>query len=761
MDLTENKALFQTIFDASPNGIVLLKPAYDEKGTISDFLVLLCNASVLGWIKDLDYKNKSLGSIFPGTGQGDNLEKLVNVAKTGTIASFESNYTDSDKINYCFRFSAVKQADLLVVTIEDITEQKHTEIILKKALNAAERQKRLYDSITNNTPDLVYVFDLNYRFSYANKALLTMWGKSAEDAIGYGLRENGYEEWHAAMHEREIDEIITTKKSIRGTVSFPHAELGSRIYDYILVPVLNEAGQVEAIAGTTRDITDIKHAGEKLQQSKARLSNMIDQTPAPTLVLMGDDLVIEQINKPMLQMIGFGEEVIGTSLLKNMPELTDQYIWAQVVKVYKEGIHFNQSEVLVSHKRTGVLKDYYYNIAYRPLWENGKITGMIQVAIDVTEQVTARKKLEESEGRFRALVNASSDMVYSMNADWTTLRNLEGRGFLKDSGESMRDWIEKYIHPEDRETVKKAVAAAINGKSIFELEHRVLTAEGTVGWTFSRAVPIMDAQGNITEWFGSAADITTQKTITERLESLVADRTRELQRSNEDLQQFAHVASHDLKEPIRKVKTFTNRLEHYLEDNMDATAKRFMERIHVATDRMFSMIDGVLAYSTANAIQQKYGTVDLNDILKDIETDLEVALQSSGGKIQYQNLPVMEGAAVLLYQLFYNLINNSIKFAKDTEPPQIILSSQTDADDFAHITVSDNGIGFEPHHASRIFETFIRLNPKDEFEGTGLGLSLCKKIVERHGGNIIATGIPGKGASFNITLPLTQKVTGF
>lgn len=460
-------------------------------------------------------------------------------------------------------------------------------------------------------------------------------------------------------------------------------------------------------------------------------------------------------------MIGFGEEVIGTSLLKNMPELTNQYIWAQVVKVYKEGIHFNQSEVLVSHKRTGVLKDYYYNIAYRPLWENGKITGMIQVAIDVTEQVTARKKLEESEGRFRALVNASSDMVYSMNADWTTLRNLEGRGFLKDSGDPMRDWIEKYIHPEDREIVKKAVAAAINGKNIFELEHRVLTAEGTVGWTFSRAVPIMDAQGNITEWFGSAADITTQKTITERLESLVAERTRELQRSNEDLQQFAHVASHDLKEPIRKVKTFTNRLEHYLEDNMDATTKRFMERIHVATDRMFSMIDGVLAYSTANAIQQKYGTVDLNDILKDIETDLEVALQSSGGKIQYQNLPVVEGAAVLLYQLFYNLINNSIKFAKDTEPPQIILSSQTDADDFAHIIVSDNGIGFEPHHASRIFETFIRLNPKDEFEGTGLGLSLCKKIVERHGGNIIATGIPGKGASFNITLPLTQKVTGF
>lgn len=759
MDLKENKALFQIIFDSSPNGIALLKPSYDAERGIDDFFIVLCNASLLKWIKDVDYKEKRFTNVFPMANQSHILQKLITVAKTGAVDKFENQYLSDNGTNYCFRFTAVKQDDLLVVTVEDITEQKQAEITLKRALNAAERQRRLHDSITSNTPDLVYVFDLNYRFTYANRALLSMWGKKAEDAIGYGLRENGYEEWHAAMHEREIDEIIATKRSIRGTVSFPHAELGSRIYDYILVPVLNEAGQVEAIAGTTRDITDIKQVEEKLQQSEARFRGMIQQTPAPTLVLMGDDLVIEQINKSMLAMIGFGEEVIGTSLLKNMPELTNQYIWGQVLKVYEEGTPFDQSEVLVSHKRTGTIKDYYYNIAYRPLWENGKIIGMIQVAIDVTEQVTARKKLEQSESRFRALVNASSDMVYSMNADWTVMRNLEGRGLLAGIGEPLTEWIGKYIHPGDREIVSKAIATAISDKKIFELEHRVLTAEGKIGWTFSRAVPIMDEQGNITEWFGSAADITTQKTITEKLESLVAERTKELKRSNEDLQQFAHVASHDLKEPVRKIKTFASRLEHHLGNKMDDTAARFMERIHVATDRMFSMIDGVLAYSTTNAVHQKSASVNLNEVLKNIETDLEVALQKTEGTIKYRDLPTVEGSLVLLYQLFYNLINNSIKFARAGVAPQVTISSKTDDAGITHITLTDNGIGFDSQHAKRIFETFTRLNPKDEFEGTGLGLSLCKKIVERHGGTIVANGNPGNGSTFTITLPLKQKET--
>ncbi len=138
----------------------------------------------------------------------------------------------------------------------DITDKKKAEFALQEAKEQSEQQKRLYEAITSNTPDLMYVWDLNYKFTYANSALLTMWGKTWNTAIGKTLLENGYEPWHAEMHEREIDSIIATKKPVRGEVSFPHAILGKRVYDYILIPVLNEHGEVEAVAGTTRDVTE-------------------------------------------------------------------------------------------------------------------------------------------------------------------------------------------------------------------------------------------------------------------------------------------------------------------------------------------------------------------------------------------------------------------------------------------------------------------------------------------------------------------------
>lgn len=138
----------------------------------------------------------------------------------------------------------------------DITAKKEAELALQETREQLEQQKRLYETITSNTPDLMYVWDLNYIFTYANNALLTMWGKTWDEAVGKRLIDNGYEPWHAEMHEREIDQVRATKKPVRGEVSFPHAVLGKRVYDYILVPVINEQGEVEAVAGTTRDVTE-------------------------------------------------------------------------------------------------------------------------------------------------------------------------------------------------------------------------------------------------------------------------------------------------------------------------------------------------------------------------------------------------------------------------------------------------------------------------------------------------------------------------
>lgn len=161
---------------------------------------------------------------------------------------------------------------------KNVTPRRKIEEDLRLARDEAEQQKRLYETITSNTPDLIYVFDLDYRFTYANDALLNMWGKTWDDAIGRKLLENGYEPWHAEMHEREIDTVVATKRPIRGEVSFPHATQGRRVYDYIFSPVINDEGEVIAIAGTTRDITDIKLAEDTMAESEARFRTMAEGT---------------------------------------------------------------------------------------------------------------------------------------------------------------------------------------------------------------------------------------------------------------------------------------------------------------------------------------------------------------------------------------------------------------------------------------------------------------------------------------------------
>jgi signal transduction histidine kinase len=251
-----------------------------------------------------------------------------------------------------------------------------------------------------------------------------------------------------------------------------------------------------------------------------------------------------------------------------------------------------------------------------------------------------------------------------------------------------------------------------------------------------------------------------KKKISQELEEEVRRRTCELnalntrlQQSNEDLRQFAHVASHDLREPVRKVKVYTGRLKEDDASVFSTKARSYLEKIDSAANRMLTMIEGVLHYSTINSAGQETEAVDLNRIVRSIEADLELPIGEKKATLHYSQLPVIEGGAVLLYQLFYNLINNSLKFSRADVPCRIEIAAKIDGDQ-AMICLTDNGIGFDQEEAARIFDTFSRLNAKDKYEGTGLGLSLCKKIVARHGGDIEALGKKGVGSEFRIRLPI-------
>jgi light-regulated signal transduction histidine kinase (bacteriophytochrome) len=233
-----------------------------------------------------------------------------------------------------------------------------------------------------------------------------------------------------------------------------------------------------------------------------------------------------------------------------------------------------------------------------------------------------------------------------------------------------------------------------------------------------------------------------------------------LVQSNEALQQFAHVASHDLKEPLRKIRTYISRVEYECSSAIPQKCTVYLKKIDDASRRMALLIDGILNYSTINASNEPAVPVDLKKVIKDVETDLEVVIQQKRAIISHDGLPTVEGAPVLLHQLFYNLINNALKFSKKDRDPVITLGCQIEQKDgeiVAKIVVQDNGIGFSAEHAENIFDTFSRLNSKDKYEGTGLGLALCKRIVQRHNGSIKAHSKVDQGAKFEITLPLKQK----
>jgi len=238
-------------------------------------------------------------------------------------------------------------------------------------------------------------------------------------------------------------------------------------------------------------------------------------------------------------------------------------------------------------------------------------------------------------------------------------------------------------------------------------------------------------------------------------------KSKELELSNQQLEQFAHVASHDMKEPVRKIMIFIERLEKELGSEVTEKGKSYLSKVRNSAERLKNMVEGVLNYATVSSIDEAFELIDLNWIIKNIENDLEVAIQEKLAIIKYYNLPALQGIYFLIYQLFYNLINNSLKFSKPKLQPLIEITCekvkypelQEQSTSFFEVKIQDNGIGFNQQYASEIFKTFTRLNPKSHFEGTGIGLSICKNTMERHKGFIKAESKEGEGAAFILLFP--------
>ena len=250
----------------------------------------------------------------------------------------------------------------------------------------------------------------------------------------------------------------------------------------------------------------------------------------------------------------------------------------------------------------------------------------------------------------------------------------------------------------------------------------------------------------------------TQRRLTEwRL----AEQHRELERSNAALDEFASVASHDLQEPVRKILSFGDLLNMSAGSALDGNAKEHLGRMLDAAARMRTLISDLLLYSQVATRVQPLVRTDLARIAREVIADLETSIAESGGRVDVGPLPVIEADPLQMRQLLQNLLGNALKYRRTDTPPVVRLSGSSPGGQYCTITVSDNGIGFNENHAGKIFRMFVRLHGRAAYEGSGIGLAICRKIVERHGGSIAAKGTVGQGATFTVTLPVTQTATGY
>lgn len=246
--------------------------------------------------------------------------------------------------------------------------------------------------------------------------------------------------------------------------------------------------------------------------------------------------------------------------------------------------------------------------------------------------------------------------------------------------------------------------------------------------------------------------------VTERrlTQGRLAAQRRELERSNAALNEFAFVASHDLQEPLRKIVSFGERLGAAAGPLLEGNARQYLDRMLDAATRMRSLIGDLLAYSQIAGSAPAFAPTSLAAITREVAADLEAAIADAGGRIDVGPLPAIDADASQLRQLFQNLLGNALKFRRPDVPPIVHVRASTSPDGVCTITVADNGIGFKQEHNERIFRMFERLHTRAQFQGSGMGLAICRKIVERHGGTIAATSTTSEGATFVVTLPVTQ-----
>ena len=634
----------------------------------------------------------------------------------------------------------LEEKKVFTVILRDITERKRAEEILRERAALLELAH-----------DSIMVREMDGTIRFWNRGAVEMYGYSPGEAVGKVSHDLLRTVFPQPLAEIKADLMREGRWE---------GELRHTCRDGTLIVVASrwalqpENARSPRVMEINNDITQRKRAEEALRQRAEELETIMNVVPVAIWVAhdphchditgnpMANQMYEAREGENVTARPPPGEPVPPRRFFRDGRELAAEELPMQVAAAQGIGVKGANLDVLLPSGKN--VNMYGYASPLRDA--AGEVRGCVGAFLDITERTRAEEAIRRSEAELREAQRIAQvgSWTWEVAPDLVTWSQEVYRIFGRDPAlpaPSVAESAELFT-PESWARLRAAQQETLERGTPYLLDLEVVRADGTRGWMIARGETERNGSGQVTKLRGTTQDITDRKNA----EQALARRTQELERSNADLAQFAYVASHDLKEPLRAVSGCVGLLKGHYEGKLDEQSGEYMTHIVDGAARMETLIDGLLAYSRVGTRGGELQPVEGAKALGTALQNLAAAIEESGAVVTCDALPTVRGDAQQLGSLFQNLIGNALKFRREA-PPRIHVSAERNGTHW-RFSVRDNGIGIAPQYFERIFGVFQRLHTRREYPGTGIGLALCKKIVERHGGRIWVESVPGEGATF-------------
>jgi len=620
----------------------------------------------------------------------------------------------------------------------DVTERKKFEDNLKES---EEKFRTIFEGASDG---IAAVDPATMKVVFANPALVKILGFPMDKVIGSTLLDYIPKEEIAATMEK-FQNGVSGKQNVFRDLTVLRQD-NTQIYVDITSKFLTFGNQ-RYLLSFVRDVTEEKKAHEALLESEKKYRELINGMNDTALVVSFDGKIID-VNETAVKILGYTRE----ELLSGGPKLFDTALTSDEIMALVEKMKTQQKIVFETVHTTKDGRIFPVEISSSRVTYQGK-PAILSIERDITERKRAEKELI----RLSTAVRMSNDSIILTELDGTIV-DVNYAGLKLYDANDKKDLIGKNSF--DLLSSEKQKEASADTKTLMEQgylpprEYSIVTKDGRKLVSESSTSVMKDAIGKPIGFVTISRDITDRK----KTEEAIKEVNNLLQRSNKELESYTYVVSHDLKAPLRTVRSFGSFILEDYGDKLDETGQDYLNRMIRAASHMDQMIEDLLVLSRVGRKFTEIKKVDLNKLLAEILSDLEATIKETKTKVVVAKLPVLYAQKVWMRQLFMNLISNALKFNESKSPKIEVLYEEKDG--FHQFKVRDNGIGIEEKYLERIFKLFERAPTEKKYDGTGAGLSICKKIVEHYGGKILVKSTLGKGSTFMFTLPKETKNVG-